>query len=189
MSGYTKLFSSIVTSSIWCEDDKTRLVWVTMLALASKDGVVEAAIPGLANAARVPIEDCRAAVARLLAPDPDSRTTEFEGRRIEPCDGGWRLLNHAKFRAKLSRDDRNDYQRVKQAEYRSPQYVPKPSNRRVTDTGMDGKPASAAYKAQEAAGIRAEECAQEKASACPSITMRASASAVPPAWAIGQENM
>ncbi len=31
---YTKLFHSIVTSTIWRETDPTRIVWITMLALA-----------------------------------------------------------------------------------------------------------------------------------------------------------
>jgi hypothetical protein len=119
MSGFTKLFQSIVTSSIWSEDDKTRIVWVTMLALADRGGLVEAALPGLANAARVSLEDCEGAVNKFLAPDKYSRTEEWEGRRIEKVDGGWRLLNHASYRRKLSADDRLDYQRVKQAEYRS----------------------------------------------------------------------
>jgi hypothetical protein len=34
-----------------------------------------------------------------MSPDPDSRTPEHEGRRIEVIDGGWRLLNHEKYRA------------------------------------------------------------------------------------------
>ena len=53
MAGWTKLFSSIVTSSIWCEDHKTVWVWTGFLALADKDGVVEGSIPGLANVMRV----------------------------------------------------------------------------------------------------------------------------------------
>lgn len=36
---------------------------------------------------------------KFLSPDKWSRTTDNEGRRIEPIDGGWRLLNHAKYRA------------------------------------------------------------------------------------------
>ena len=56
-------------------------------------------IPGLANRAIIPVESARDAIARFLAPDLDSRTPDNEGRRIEPIDGGWRLLNHEKYRA------------------------------------------------------------------------------------------
>lgn len=98
MSGYSKLWSEIVTSSIWAEDDKTRIVWVTMLALKDQHGYVAASLPGLSHAARVDISDCEKALAILEAPDKYSRSTEHEGRRIERVDGGWLVLNHLKYR-------------------------------------------------------------------------------------------
>ena len=70
-----------------------------MLAMADQHGRVWASIPGLANRARVPLEDTQAALNAFLSPDPYSRTPDHEGRRIESIDGGWRLLNHEKYRA------------------------------------------------------------------------------------------
>lgn len=104
-TGYTKLFSSIVTSTIWVESDRTRIVWITMLAMADKNGEVQASIPGLARLAGVPIPDCEEAIAKFMAPDPYSRTPDDEGRRIEKIDGGWALLNHKKYREMASRED------------------------------------------------------------------------------------
>lgn len=96
---FTKLFSSITASTVWCEPDRTRLVWITMLAMADHAGRVHGSIPGLAHIARVPLDDCETALHTFLSPDPYSRTPDFEGRRIEVIDGGWRLLNYAKHRA------------------------------------------------------------------------------------------
>lgn len=96
---FTKLFSSITESTVWCEPDRTRLAWICMLAMADRSGRVWGSVPGLANRARIPVEDARVAIATFLAPDPDSRTPDHEGRRIEVIDGGWRLLNHEKYRA------------------------------------------------------------------------------------------
>lgn len=96
---FTKLFSSITESTIWCESDQTRIVWIAMLAMADHAGRVWSSIPGLANRARVPLEAVESALETFMSPDPYSRTADFEGRRIEPIDGGWRLLNHAKYRA------------------------------------------------------------------------------------------
>lgn len=123
MTGYTKLFGSIVASTIWREDDKTRIVWITMLALSNKDGIVEASIPGLADLSRVTVNECRRAVTKLEAPDPDSRTKAEQGRRIVPIDGGWRLVNHAKYRAKMGEAERREYLRLKQQEHRSKKAV------------------------------------------------------------------
>jgi hypothetical protein len=103
--GYTKLFSSIVTSTIWVESDRTRIVWITMLAMADRNGEIQASIPGLARLAGVPIPDCEEALAKFIAPDRYSRTPNDEGRRIEKIEGGWALLNHAKYREMASRDD------------------------------------------------------------------------------------
>jgi len=100
MSGYTPLFSSIVASTIWRESKETKIVWITMLAMADCRGVVEASVPGLADMSRVTLEEVKAAIARLSAPDEYSRTQEHDGRRIEAIDGGWVILNHAKFRQK-----------------------------------------------------------------------------------------
>lgn len=116
--GYSKLFSEIVTSSIWSEDDSTRIVWITMLALKDSRGFVPAAIPGLANAARVSVEQCEAAVAKLESPDKYSRTEDHDGRRIKKVDGGWLVLNHEKYRDKRSDEERREYQRRWQAKHR-----------------------------------------------------------------------
>jgi len=96
---FTKLFASITESTIWVAPDTQRLTWITMLAMADQAGRVWASIPGLANRARVSVEAAEEALKAFMAPDIYSRTKEFDGRRIEEIDGGWRLLNHAKYRA------------------------------------------------------------------------------------------
>lgn len=96
---FTKLFASITESTIWCEPDTTRLCWITMLAMADSRGRVFGSIPGLANRSRVSVDAARTAINTFLSPDPDSRSSVAEGRRIEAIDGGWRLINHEKYRA------------------------------------------------------------------------------------------
>jgi len=115
---YVKLFSSIVTSSMWSEDPPTRVVWVTMLTLKDKFQEVHAALPGLARAANVPLADAEAAIKKFLSPDPYSRTKEHEGRRIEEIPGGWRILNGEYYRRLMSIEERREYKRIKEAERR-----------------------------------------------------------------------
>jgi hypothetical protein len=111
LASFTKLFSTITESTVWSESNATRIVWITMLASADSMGRVLAAVPGLAHKARVSIEECEAALTRFRAPDPYSRTRDFDGRRIEDIDGGWRLLNYAKYRGLRDEEARRDYQR------------------------------------------------------------------------------
>ena len=137
---FTKLFSSITESTVWCEPAHTRLVWITMLAMADRKGRVWASVPGLANRARVPLEDTEKALATFLAPDRYSRTPDHEGRRIEPIDGGWRLLNHEKYRDMRDEEVRREQNREAQERKRS-----KSAN---TLTVSTSKPASAQAEAE-----------------------------------------
>lgn len=124
MGGFTKLYSSLVDSTIWRESKETKIVWITMLAKTDKFGVVEASLPGLADAARVTLEECLEALKVLMAPDQYSRSREFQGRRVAEVDGGWQILNYAKYRSKLSEEDRREYQAAWMKEYRKRKKAP-----------------------------------------------------------------
>ena len=43
---------------------------------------------------------------------------ENQGRRIEKCDGGWKILNGEYYRRKMSEDDRREYQKLYHRDYR-----------------------------------------------------------------------
>lgn len=116
--GYTKLFSSIVTSTIWCEDYPTRLVWVAMLAMADARGKVDGSIPGFARIANVTCAEMEKAIATFLSPDPHSRTPDHDGRRIEIVPGGWLILNYAAYRESRDPDIRREQNRQAQARHR-----------------------------------------------------------------------
>src|SRR5680860_936341 len=118
MAGYSKLWSTIVTSSVWSEDDKTRIMWITMLAVTEADGHVSGSIPGMAAVARLSLEDTKIAIDRLCAPDPYSRSLEYEGRRITESPGGWQILNYDKYRASRDEDERKAYMRDYMQKYR-----------------------------------------------------------------------
>lgn len=94
---YSKLFSSIINSSIWSEDSNVRVLWVTLLAMQDREGYVFGSPVGLARLAGLPLDQVEVGLKKFLAPDPHSsdlsRAPERKGRRIELVDGGWRLLN------------------------------------------------------------------------------------------------
>ena len=91
-----------------------------MLALADRFGEVAASVPGLAIAAHVPTESARIAIKILESPDPDSRTPDEDGRRIVRINGGWKIINHNKYRTLSGRDEewQRERAKLKQKAYR-----------------------------------------------------------------------
>ena len=108
---YTKLFRSIAASTIVSEPLATRWLWVTLLSQADRAGNVYGSIPGLARLANITLQEVETALHSLMSPDPYSRTPDNEGRRLETIDGGWRLLNHAKYAAIRDEAERAEYKR------------------------------------------------------------------------------
>jgi hypothetical protein len=115
---YVKAFQSLLDSSIWAESSDIRVVWMTMLLMANQDGIVLAAAPGIANRARVDVNTCLQALQKFQEPDPDSRTMEHEGRRIERVDGGYLILNYTKYRQLRDENQRRNYMREYMAKRR-----------------------------------------------------------------------
>jgi hypothetical protein len=108
VSGYTKLFGSIVHSTIWHSPKDVKILWITMLALAEADGTVEASVPGLAAASGLTLPECSEALTVLESPDPWSKNPENEGRRVTKSEGGWTILNYLNYRNKLTVSQRRD---------------------------------------------------------------------------------
>jgi len=117
---YSKLFASLLTSSVWDTDIETRVVWITLLALKDQDGFARVAtVEGLARLARVTPEGAAKAVDILTAPDPESSDPEHDGRRIERAPGGWVVLNAKKYDDLGSEQHRRETVRVNVANYRA----------------------------------------------------------------------
>jgi hypothetical protein len=135
VTGYNKLFASVVHSTLWAEEDSTVKVFMTMLALADRDGLVEASAPGLAHAARKTVPELEAALAVLSGPDPHSRSPEHEGRRVEKVPGGWRLVNFEKYRDKMNREDQLAKAADRQRRWRERQAAQKEAERQAPKKG------------------------------------------------------
>jgi hypothetical protein len=103
---YTKLFHTLPTSSVWMECYATRIVWITLLVMSNKDGIVRVTAPGLAKVAGVTMDEATTALEVFSSPDPHSRDKGEDGRRILPVDGGWQLINHGVYMEKASTLDK-----------------------------------------------------------------------------------
>ncbi len=118
MAGYTKLFSDIVTSTIWQAPNDQRVLWITLLALKGGDNICRATVPALAKMCDLTIENCEKYLELFQQPDKYSRSQEHEGRRIQAVAGGWFLLNGDKYQYLLSKEERKEYNRQKTARSR-----------------------------------------------------------------------
>jgi len=120
---FVKLDAGILDSTLWADRDG-RDVFVTGLLMATpwevRDPVPELAIrsleptgwsvpggwygfipaagAGIIRRAGVDHEAGLAALERLAAPDPESRSLDFGGRRMVRVDGGFLVLNFMRFR-------------------------------------------------------------------------------------------
>ena len=120
MAGYTKLFSSILASSVWNEPDHVRLVWITLLCMCDKRGIVDASVGGISHQARVSRNNTKLALDALMSPDPDSKNPEHDGRRIEARpSGGYIILNYLNYRDGVIEGPEAESNRERQARYRA----------------------------------------------------------------------
>jgi hypothetical protein len=102
MSGYNAVFGSVFKGSL-CGKYPDLPVWLVLLAMADKNGEIDALPSFIAMVSGIPESDITAAIARFCDPDPASRTPDNAGRRLEPIPGrgfGWRILNHGLYREK-----------------------------------------------------------------------------------------
>jgi hypothetical protein len=161
---YVKLFSTILTSSVWAEDAATRLVWITLLAMADKEGDVYGSVSGLARMANVSVEDTRRALQLLESPDSESQTPDHEGRRIISRQGGWHIVNYAKYRAIQDEQSRRDTWRKATRKYRQ--------RHQVSTSDVDAM-LTGLTSAQMSTEAEAEAEAEAKAEASTTTTTRA----------------
>ena len=129
---YVKLFEDILKSSLWAEDSDTRIVWVTMLLMADQDGFVHATAPGIAHFARVSNDVTLRALQAFESPDPNSRTTEHDGRRVERVEGGYQILNYSYYREVRDKEHERALNRERQQRYRDRQKAEKGNGDGVT---------------------------------------------------------
>lgn len=97
---YVKLFNRILDSSI-ADNRRLRHFFTDMLLCADPDGNVVMTKKALANRIRATDEEVEWGLAELMKPDPESLTTDEDGRRVIPLDGhgyGWKIVNYSMYR-------------------------------------------------------------------------------------------
>lgn len=109
MSGYTPVFDTVFQGTL-CGKYPDLPVWLVLLALQQRGGIIDAHPSYIATISGLPQADIELAIKRFCEPDPASRTPDNDGRRLEPIEGagfGWRVINHRKYQEKARLTARN----------------------------------------------------------------------------------
>lgn len=119
MNTWSPLFSKIVDSSLWREEDLVVKIFLTLLAKKDFDHVVRATAFMIGEWAKKTEGEALEALRILSSPDTKRLEPQpFEGRRIEKVEGGWLILNGQYYEDLMRRENRREYKARKQKEYR-----------------------------------------------------------------------
>lgn len=96
---YVKIPNSLLHSDLWGNDHVAKIVWITMVLMADRDGFVDASVDGVARAAVIERAAAERALERLSAPDKrlDGGLLGGLGRYVARVGLGWRVLGFESF--------------------------------------------------------------------------------------------
>lgn len=127
---YGKIFSSMYDGTLrvnW----QALVTFQQLIVLCDSDGVIDMTPEAISGRTGIPLDIIREGIEKLEAPDPYSRTPDFEGRRLERLDEhrpwGWRIVNYLKYRSLVNTETVREQNRERQKRYRE-------RNARVTDS-------------------------------------------------------
>lgn len=141
-----------------------------LVVLATKDGIVDMTADAISRRTSIPPEIINAGLEHLAKEDPYSRTPGEDGRRIVLLDDhrpwGWKLVNHAKYRALRNLEEKREADRDRMEKKRNGNKHVAIGSRIVADvahTDADAKAGkSSPASAGEGRGGAAPECPHQK---------------------------
>ena len=152
---FGKLFSQTFTGSLMGAGPEVFSVWTYVISTAV-DGQVELNPKLLATIIGMPEQAVKDAIQKLCEPDPESRNTEEEGRRmIKEGRFAYKVVSHSTYRKMIDQDQRREYNRTKKREQRAREqgtpakakanpakkaYKPYPVDDQFSNLGTTGKP-------------------------------------------------
>lgn len=124
-SGFAKVFSSLWDGTL-ADNWETWSLFVFLLAHADANGYIDMTHEAISRRSCIPLDKVISAIGSLEAPDPRSRNSAEQGRRIirldETRDWGWLIVNYAAYRASRDPDSRKGQTREATARWRENQY-------------------------------------------------------------------
>lgn len=117
-----KFYASTFTGSMVGAGPSVFAVWGYVIAEGGFDGLVDLNPRLLAATLGDSLENVKAAIAYLCAPDPESRSDADEGRRLRHERGVvYAIVNHPAYRARGYSDELKEYNKAKKQQQRAKQ--------------------------------------------------------------------
>lgn len=118
---YGKIFDSMYEGTLYGHWEAI-VTLQQMLVLCDSAGTIDMTPQAISARTSIPLEIITKGVKVLSDPDPYTRTPGEEGRRIVLLDDhrpwGWRIVNHAVYRAMKSQQDKLEADRLRMADKR-----------------------------------------------------------------------
>ncbi len=136
MNTWAPVFSKIVDSSLWLEDDLVVKVFLTLLAKKDADQIVRANAFMIGQWSKKTEKEALEALRVLSSPDKKRIEPQpHEGRRIKKVDDGWLILNGQFYEDMMRKINRRAYKAAKESERRAAKKIhnqPQATERYVT---------------------------------------------------------
>lgn len=118
---YGKIYTSFFEGSIMECDMKVRYIFMSMIILSDKDGILDMTEKAIAERVGVEVDDVREAISELMKPDKNSRSENNNGARLVKIRDtfGWQVVNKQYYRSLTMARDRSDYMRAYMRQYRA----------------------------------------------------------------------
>jgi hypothetical protein len=118
---YGKIFEQMYDGTL-SADWKAMVTFQQFIVLADSQGIVDYTPPALSRRTGIPLDILEHGIEKLQEPDPYSRSSDFDGRRITLLDEnrpwGWEIVNYAHYRDLASREDKREKDRIRIANMR-----------------------------------------------------------------------
>jgi len=121
---YGKIFEQIYDGSLrlnW----KAMITFQQMIVLCSEEGIVDLTPDALHFRTGIPLDIIKDGIKILENDDPESRSPNCNGKRIERLDEhrtwGWHIVNHKYYRDMINREDKNKRDRERMRAIRAEQ--------------------------------------------------------------------
>ena len=119
---YCKLFASLYQGTLRGRAHEI-LVFTNLLAHCDRDGFVDKHFKAISDEVGLSLDEVKAAIANLEAPDAESRSPEEGGARLVRMDAhrvwGWQVVNYVKYRTIRDSEDKREQNRKAQSKYRA----------------------------------------------------------------------